>query len=1177
MRKGHFLGWVLGAIAAIAPNTHVPVFARTQVAQGDGQTEADRALQEAERLFEEGTAESLRSAIAKLKEAARSYEEAGNSERQAFSLLRAGSIQDRLGEKTTALEYYDRALELYREVGDSSGEAITLNNIGSVYSSLGEKQRALEFYEQALPLLRAVGDRRGEATTLNNIGSVYSSLGEKQRALEFYEQALPLRRTVGDRRGEATTLNNIGSVYSSLGEKQRALEFYEQALPLRRAVGDRRGEATTLNNIGRAYDDLGEKQRALELYEQALPLRRTVGDRAGEAQTLNNIGSVYSSLGEKQRALELYEEALPLLRAVGDRRGEATTLNNIGKVYSDLGEKQRALEFYEEALPLRRAVGDRSGEAATLTNIGVVYSDLGEKQRALEFYEEALPLKRAVGDRSGEAATLTNIGSVYSSLGEKQRALQFYEQALPLLRAVGDRRGEATTLTNIGVVYDDLGEKQQALKFYEQALPLRRAVGDRGGEATTLNNIGTVYNSLGEKQQALDFYEQALSLLRAVGDRRGEGTTLNNIGAVYDSLGEKQRALELYEQALPLRRAVGDRGGEATTLHNIGRVYNSLGEKQRALQFFERALPLFRAVGDRRGEATTLSGVALLQRGQDELQTALATIERSLTLLESLREDVVDSELQTSFFATVQGYYSFYIDLLFQLHEQNPTKGYDARALHATERSRSRTLLDLLAEASADLRKDLPPELLQREANLKQQLDALETQRIQLLAQGNDDDPQLQQQLQRIATDIDALLEDRQKLATEIRQASPGYADIEYPQPLQLRDIQQQVLDDDTVLLQYALGETRSFLFVVTPTDFESYELPPREAIETATVTFARTLSTKGAGTFLPGVRNDSYAIAQQILAPIRERLQTDLAGKRLLVIPDGALHYIPFPALSLNPDTYEPLIRDFEIVNAPSATVLATLRKTEGDRRQGENAIAILADPVFSSKDDRLNPDGGDGGDRATGNVYVEANTTRLGIGFPPARLPGTRQEATTILSLIPGEDREFAAFGFDASIETAASPKIANHRIVHFATHGFANSENPALSGLILSLLDENERPANGFLRLNDIFNLDLAANLVVLSACQTGLGENIRGEGLVGLTRGFMYAGSPRVVVSLWSVDDFGTAALMERFYEKHVRGGLTPARALRQAQLEMLDDEKYRFPYYWAAFTFQGEWR
>ncbi|MEG4208787.1 tetratricopeptide repeat protein [Microcoleus sp. S13_B4] len=953
-----------------------------------------------------------------------------------------------------------------------------------------------------------------------------------RKAIAKWEEALKLYREAGDRSGEATTLHNIGAVYSKLGEKQKALEYYSQSLPLTRAVGDRPGEATTLNNIGAVYSDLGEQQKALEYYSQSLPLRRAVGDHSGEATTLSNIGAVYSELGEKQKALEYLSQSLPLTRAVGDRRGEALTLNSIASVYSALGEKQKALEYLSQSLPLSREAGDRAGEATTLSNIGKVYSDLGEKQKALEYFSQSLPLSREAGDRAGEATTLSNIGSVYSALGEKQKALEYYSQSLPLSRAVGNRGGEANTLNNIGKVYSDLGENQKALEYYSQSLPLYRAVGDRSGEAITLSNIGEVYSELGEKQKALEYYSQSLPLTRAVGDRGGEATTLNNIGKVYSELGEKQKALEYLSQSLPLTRAVGDRGGEAGILYNIAYVKRDLGN----------------------------------------LTEALTNIESCLKIIENLRTKVASPELRTSYFATVQDYYQFYIDLLMQLHKTQPKSGYDTKAFEASERSRARSLLELLQEANADIRQGVSPELLQKERSLQQQLDALEKRRIEVLNRPNSTPEQkaeLEQQRQ-------TLIAQYQDIQTQIRTTSPRYATLTQPQPLTLTQIQQQILDDQTILLQYSLGKDRSYLWAVTKTSITSYELPKAAEIETTAKKFrdAVTAPTSRNSPTQIAIAND--AISQIILQPVAAQL----GQKRLLIVGDGVLNYLPFAALSLPGKSGEngnpPLIVDHEIVLLPSASTLGILRQNYSDRQPPTRTLAILADPVFSGNDERVKNSSSATTQQAVESANPGLSRSRGDNNAQFNRLKFTRQEAQIIQALVPANSRT-ESLDFEASRATATSSNLSQYKIIHFATHGLVNSTHPELSGVILSLVDEKGNPSNGFLRLTDIFNLKLAANLVVLSACQTGMGQIVQGEGMVGLTRGFMYAGAQRVVVSLWSVDDEGTATLMSSFYQGMLQKGLTPAAALRAAQLEMLKQEKWKFPYYWAAFNLQGEWR
>jgi CHAT domain-containing protein/predicted negative regulator of RcsB-dependent stress response len=1010
--------------------------------------------------------------------------------------------------------------------------------------------------------------------------------------------ATPAQSEQATKRAEAERLFQEAMRLYREGSKvslEMALQKFEQARPVIHSLNDSSWEAVALVGIGGVYNLLGEKQKALDNYALALPLFRAVGDRSGEATTLNNIGLVYNSIGEKQKALDNYALALMLNRAVGDRGGEATALTNMGSVFDSLGENQKALDNYALALPLFRADGDRRGEATTLNNIGLVYNSIGEKQKALDSYALALPLSRTLGDRRGEAITLSNMGLTYNSIGEKQKALDNYALALPLFRTVGDRRGEATALHNIGTVYNSIGEKQKALDNYMLALPLRRAVGDRGGEAATLNNIGKVYNLLGENQKALDSYSRALPLLRAVGDRSGEATALTGLGSVFDSLGEKQKALDNYAAALPLRRAVGDRGGEAVTLNNMAVVFDSLGEKQKALDNYALALPLFRAVGDRGSEAVTLSNVAYIERGQGRFTEARSNIEAAIAIIESLRTKIANQDLRASYFATVQGNYELYIDLLMRLRRQSPNAGLDSEALQASERARARALLETLAEANADIRQGVDPKLVERERALQIQLNAKAQAQMKLLSGARTD-----AQAKTMAGDIEALTVEFQQVKTQIRQSSPRYAALTQPQPLTLKEIQTNVLDRDTLLLEYSLGKERSYLWAVTPDSITSYELPKRDEIESAArrvydILNARNLTVEGE---TPEQRRARIAQAEaqyveaaaqlssKILAPVAKQL----GNKRLLVVADGVLQYIPFAALPDPSGNAAPLVVKHEIVSLPSASTISVLRREIKDRKPAAKAVAVLADPVFEETDERVKSV--ESGAGAAANrprqrtrrrrdlpLGMERSLGESGLrdaGFEIPRLPGTREEAGKILALVPQSESK-QAFDFNASRAAATASDLAQYRFIHFATHGFLNSLHPELSGIVLSMVDEKGTAQDGFLRANDIFNLKLPAELVVLSACQTGLGKEIKGEGLVGLTRGFMYAGAPRVVVSLWSVSDAGTAELMTRFYRGMLKEGRRPAAALREAQISLMKNRRWESPFYWAAFTLQGEWR
>jgi CHAT domain-containing protein/tetratricopeptide (TPR) repeat protein len=926
---------------------------------------------------------------------------------------------------------------------------------------------------------------------------------------------------------------------------------------------------------------------------------------------------------ERRKSIEKYGQALELYRRAGDRRGRVETLNKAGLVYWELGDLPKALERLNEALPITRSTNDRREEAITLNNLGLIHWSSGDMQKALENYNLALSISRAQGERSDEAGLLSNIGAVYRSRGEMQMALEKFNETLPIIREIGDRNGEAQILNNIGAVYWSLGEMQKALERLNEALPIYREVGDRDGEAITLNNIGSVYRLSGEMQVALEKYNEALPISRAVGARKIEAVTLSNIGTIYLSLEEMQKALEKYNEALPISRGVGDRSNEAATLNDIGRVYCSLGEMQKALENYNEALSIRRTIGERSGEAETLLGIARVEQKLGNLTRARQSIEQAIGIVESLRTNIASQELRASFFASRQEFYQSYIDVLMQLHKQSPAAAFDAAALAVSERARARSLLELLAEARADIRQGVDSSLLERERSLRQRLTAKSAAQVNLLSRHHTPD-----QAKAVAKEIASITAECEELEARIRTSSPRYAALTQPQPLNLSDIQQQVLDPETLLLEYALGDDASYLFVVSNDSITSYRLPKRAEIETATrrvydlltapqprpgetATNRRARIREARANYWP----QAASLSRMLLGPAASQL----GAKRLLIVADGALQYLPFGALpvperrgdgetgrqiegtivrnnksSPRPSPFHrkgtlpvaqspsplvsptPLIAEHEILHLPSASTLAILRRELAGRQPAPKAVSVLADPVFSADDARVKLSTSD--HKVPNSNLAPAELTRAltDVRGELTRLLMSRDEAQAILSFTTPNAR-LGALDFRASRATSTSDELSQYRIVHFATHGLLNSQQPKLSGLVLSLVDERGQPQDGFLQLHEIFNLRLPAELVVLSACQTGLGKEIRGEGLVGLTRGFMYAGAARVAASLWKVDDAATAELMKRFYRRMLQDGERPAAALRAAQVEMWKSPQWKLPYYWGAFVLQGEWK
>jgi Leucine-rich repeat (LRR) protein/CHAT domain-containing protein len=716
---------------------------------------------------------------------------------------------------------------------------------------------------------------------------------------------------------------------------------------------------------------------------------------------------------------------------------------------------QEALQKFDAARSLYQMLRNWEREAYTLHQMGFITNRLGDRQQALNYYKQALSWNQTVADRPKQAVILNNIGAVYYALGEKQQAIDYYNQVLSLIREMGDRPQASINLSNIWNIPANSDT----------------SLGDRTAEATTLNNIGLAYNDLGEKQKAKEYFNQALPLFRAVGDRAKEATTLTNIGLVYSDLGEKQTALDYYKQALDLRQKAGDRRGEALTLNNTGTTYSELGKQQKAEESFNQALPLFRAVGDRPGEALTLYNIANIKGDRNNLIAALTDIETSIKIIENLRTKITNHELRISYFATVQDYYQFYIHLLMELHTTNPKSGYDIKALEASERSRARSLLELLQEANADIRQGVAPELLQQERNLQQQLDALETRRIETTSRRN----YTPQQKAELDQKRQTLLGQYQDIQAQIRSTSPRYATLSQPQPLTLAQIQQQILDENTILLQYSLGKERSYLWAVTKTSIASYELPKRGDIEKAARNFRDAVTNPRYRNIPDRVAEANNTLSQIILQPVAAQL----AQKRLLIVGDGILNYLPFAALSL-PETpgknrNQPLIVDHEIVLLPSASTLGILRENYNDRQPPTRTLAMIADPVFSAEDERVKTQSNSANPQAIESVNLGLSRSSRDNNIQLSRLKFTRQEAQIIQALLPANSST-ESLDFAASRAAATSQNLSQYKIIHFATHGLANSTNPELSGIVLSLVDEKGNPLNGFLRLTDIFNLKL-----------------------------------------------------------------------------------------------------
>ncbi|HEY2290303.1 MAG TPA: CHAT domain-containing tetratricopeptide repeat protein [Thermoanaerobaculia bacterium] len=950
-------------------------------------------------------------------------------------------------------------------------------------------------------------------------------------------------------------LSRAGERYheGSQGRRQ-ALAEYRKAVEEWRAAGDRRQEARALYAAAVLARLVNDTREALKTGEETLPLWQGLGDRLWEGATWNEVGLDHWQLGETAEARSAFEKAVALCREAGDRYGEGAALANLCVTDLAKGELKAGLACYERALPVLREVKAESLAASALINVGRVYDIFGEPDPALDRYREARERMRAVGDRFGEAQTLNYIGLLHQELGNSQEALADFGAAMDAFRALGNRRWLAFGLHNTGLVYQGLGEWTRAASAYEEALRLRREMGDKAEEAATLSNLGQVYGALGRIRKALECHQRALALRREIGDRWGEGVALTQVGRGDQALGDTAAALADFDRAVELLQAAGSRADEAEALCSRGEAYLQAGQPAKALESLTEALRLARAAGHRASEAQAEHGIARAERALGSLAEARTHAAAALEILETLRTRIAGTDLRASFSALLHRVYELDLDLLMESHRAGPAAGWDRAALEVAERARARTLVELLSEAGVDVHQGVDPALLERRASLLRRLSAKTERALREHPKGADERAALEEERLAVLRDLDAV-------EAEIRERSPGFAALTQPQPLSTAGIQ-SLLEPDTLLLSYSLGEERSYLWAVTSDRVESFELPGRVRVEA----LARKVHEELSRFDVEGRRQeaeDTAALGRLLLGPVAGRLP----GKRLAVVPDGALEYVPFAALPSpeGPDA-APLIERHEIADLPSASALAVQRRLLARRPPAAKRLAVIADPVFDLRDSRVAARGG------------ARSAVRSGEGDPPAfeRLPASRQEAEAIAALVPRSE-SMLALGFDAALPRVLGDRLSGFRVVHFATHGVIDAERPALSGLALSMVDAAGHPQEGFLHLHDIYNLKLDADLVVLSGCRTALGKEVRGEGLIGLTRGFQYAGAPRVLASLWRVEDQATAALMTRFYRALWIDKLPPAAALRQAQLGLRGQRRWRDPYFWAGFVLEGDWR
>ena len=877
-------------------------------------------------------------------------------------------------------------------------------------------------------------------------------------------------------------------------------------------------EADRLLEKGHQQYAISQFREALQSWDQALTIYREIRYRQGEAASLCSLGNAYQFLGQYDNAIEFYEQSLEISREMGNRQGESASLRNLGNTYNSLGQYDNVIEFYEQSLEISREIGDRQGEAISLGNLGNAYNFLGQYHKAIEFYKQYLEIIREIGNRKIEASSLDCLGNVYTSLGQHDRAIDFIAQSLEISCEIGDRQGEAASLRHLGLPYNSLGQYHRAIDFLEQSLEIEREIGNHQGEAASLCNLGNVYDSLGQYDRAIEFYKQYLEISREIGDRQGEAASLSNLGLAYNSLGQYHRAIDFIAQSLEISREIGDRRQEAISLGNLGLAYNSLGKYHKAIEFHQQSLEIKREIGDRQGEAISLSNLSLAYYCLGQYHRAIDFLEQSLKM-----------ELEIG------------------------TRQRESFALNNIGVTLLKT--NQLAEA---------------ETALRDSIKIMETLRAELV--NNDHKASIFETQVPAYRNLQRVLVARSKFdeALEISEMSRTRAFVELLQQtllinelpannqtnkLSIPKIQQIARDRNSTIVEYSIVDPDIYIWVIQPNGKITYRAANLEPLKQQNQTLKQIiLKTRvSIGTEETDDEGNKIQLESQykrdetgrfpllqllhqiLIEPIIDLLPT-YANNPIIFVPHYDLFLVPFAALQDSNNRY--LIEHHTILTSPSIQVLEITREHQNRVRGLRQAALIVGDPTIAAK-------------------FKEKP-------YELKQLSRAKEAAEAIAATLGTQ-----AISGDNATKVAILDRMLNTRIVHLSAHGLLDDfQGSGIPGAIILAPSGDD---DGAIHAVDILQLKLDSELVVLSACSTGRGK-ITGDGVIGLSRCFILAGVPSIIVCLWDMGAPAAQLLMTEFYQNLARGDNLAA-ALRCAMLTTKD--VLMTPLDWAPFTLIGE--
>jgi tetratricopeptide (TPR) repeat protein len=984
---------------------------------------------------------------------------------------------------------------------------------------------------------------------------------DMEKVVQKSEQALRIFERVGSLQGAGLVLYNLGFVYRAWSQYPKAIECFEKSFSLSSKAGDAKTAAGALNNLGLVYLETSQYPKAVECFEKALVIERKIGHVQGEAQTLNNLGNVHQYWGQYPKSVEYYEKSLGISRKIRDAKTEGQTLNNLANVYAHWGQYPKAFEYYDTSLDLSRKAGDYIGESNTLANMAIDDASLQKYKEAAEHLEQALEIKRRIGDRKGESGTLTSLGSVYVLWGQYAKGVEYYEKSLDISRKVGDTGIEGFTLTKLGSMYKDWGQYSRAVECYEKSLEISRKIGDTNTQGMTLISLGQVYRAWGEYDKALARFQEGLKVYEKMGVPTNWPRMV--IGNLYLDKGDLERAEPFIRQS--------------ESSDSLGRLALLSSDYPKAKAHYEELRHTAEKNRDAASFFTAHTGLGMACEGLGDTPAAAEHFRKAIDYTEDLRAGLKPAERAEFYNVIFGGFYRTapYEGLARVLVKLNKP----ADALRESEYTKARVFAEGLSRRAEGSAPQVPKNVLEADSQLNDHLAALTNNLQKAYEKENKEtitvlEPQVKEAKGRLAAHVEMLRKDY-----------PLFAATKYPQPMTLA---QSDLKEDEWVLAFHVTDPGIIIYLTRGRNLAKglFKPIPRKDVDELVRKFRRPMELGPDDSVPQKLSKFDFAAGKQLSDLILGAILSDLPKDApVIIIPDGSLGVVPFEMLVLNDGgkvttdnkgtqtSGAEFFGDRNPISYYQSITALTLARTLGKQQKPGEKLLAMVDPVFSSDDPRLTKLAKQEKDRLLATLPRDLTMsiqTESGITFP--RLVLTAQLGDSLKKADPSRTDLYD--GMTAKKSVLLGKDLTQYRSLLFATHGYFGKDLPGIQEpvLVLSLVGE-PKGQDGFLRLSEVMGLKINCDIAALTACQTGLGRQISGEGTMGMGRAFQYAGAKSVLMSLWSVSETASVNLVESFF-KHLKEGKNKLESLKLARGE-IRNAGYDHPFYWAPFILVGE--